>query len=76
MHPRAKKVLATGAGICHALPMFKRTYTYHYIEADKNHPHQFEKKFKKILDTLLNPDYVRAVEKIAKIYSKQNYLYN
>jgi len=59
---------------CHPASMFENTKQFN--EADKNHPHQFEKEFKKILDKLMNPEYVRAVEKIAKICSKQNYLYN
>ena len=75
MCPRAKKVLATGAGICHALSMFKITNEYKVVSSEKL-PQHLEKELKYILDKFTNPEYLRAIEKISQICSKQNYLYN
>jgi hypothetical protein len=75
MHPRAKKVLATGAGICHDLPMFKSTDEYKVVSSEKL-PQHLEKELKYILDKWLDPEYVRALKQLEKICSKQNYLYN
>jgi hypothetical protein len=54
--------------------MFKSTTTTTNIHSKL--PHEFDAELKKILDKLMNPEYVRAVEKLAEICSKQNYLYN
>jgi hypothetical protein len=55
--------------------MFKTTDQYKIVSSDKL-PQHLETELKFILDKLMNPDYVRAMEKIAQICSKQNYLYN
>jgi hypothetical protein len=70
-----KKVLANNKDICHHALMFESTTKYKIIHSNKL-PHQFEGELKKILDKLMSPEYVRAVEKLAEICSKQNYLYN
>ena len=70
-----KKVLANNKGICHRMPMFESTTKYKVVHSNKL-PHEFEGELKKILDKLMSPEYVRAVEKLAEICSKQNYLYN
>jgi hypothetical protein len=75
MRPRAKKVLATGTGICHDLSMFKSTDEYKVVSSEKL-PQHLEKELKFILDKLTDPEYVRAIENLAQICSKQNYLYN
>jgi hypothetical protein len=55
--------------------MFKTTDNYKIVSSDKL-PQHLEKELKYILDRLTNPEYLRAMEKIAQICSKQNYLYN
>lgn len=60
---------------CHLASMFKTTDQYKIVSSDKL-PQHLETELKFILDKLMNPDYVRAMEKIAQICSKQNYLYN
>lgn len=58
--------------------MFKTTKTtdqYKIVSSDKL-PQHLEAELKFILDKLMNPDYVRAMEKLAEICSKQNFLYN
>lgn len=70
-----KKVLANNKGMCHHLSMFESTTKYKIIHS-KNLANHLEDELKNILDKLTNPEYVRAMEKLAEICSKQNYLYN
>lgn len=60
---------------CHAASMFKTTDQYKVVQSDKL-PQHLEAELKNILDRMLNPEYLRAIEKLAEICSKQNYLYN
>ena len=55
--------------------MFKPTDEYKIVQSDKL-PQHLEKELKYILDKWLDPEYVRALEQLEKICSKQNYLYN
>lgn len=55
--------------------MFKTTTNYNVVSSDKL-PQHLEKELKYILDRMKNPKYLRAIEKIEQICSKQNYLYN
>lgn len=55
--------------------MFKTTDHYKIVQSDKL-PQHLEKELKYILDKLTNPEYLRAMEKLAQICSKQNFLYN
>jgi hypothetical protein len=55
--------------------MFKTTDKYKIVSSDKL-PQHLEKELKYILDKLKNPEYLRAMEKLAQICSKQNFLYN
>jgi hypothetical protein len=70
-----KKILANNKGMCHHLPMFESTTKYKIVHSNKLANH-LEDELKNILDKLTNPEYVRAMEKLAEICSKQNYLYN
>jgi hypothetical protein len=70
-----KKILANNKGMCHHLSMFESTNKYKIIHSNKLANH-LEDELKNILDKLTNPEYLRAMEKIAEICSKQNYLYN
>jgi hypothetical protein len=70
-----KKVLANIKGICHHAFMFETTTKYKVVHSN-NLPQHLEDELKNILDKLTNPDYLRAMEKLAEICSKQNYLYN
>lgn len=60
---------------CHAASMFKTTDHYKIVQSNKL-PQHLEKELKYILDKLNNPEYLRAMEKLAQICSKQNFLYN
>lgn len=60
---------------CHAASMFKSNDTYKVVQSE-NLPQHLETELKNILDRMLNPEYIRAIEKLADICSKQNYLYN
>jgi len=55
--------------------MFKSTDKYKIVKGDKIQEH-LEKELKNILDKWLDPEYLRALEQLEKICSKQNYLYN
>lgn len=55
--------------------MFKTTDHYKVVQCDKL-PQHLEGELKNILDRMLTPEYVEAIEKLAEICSKQNYLYN
>jgi hypothetical protein len=57
------------------LGMFKPTDKYKIVKSDKLQDH-LDMELKNILDMWLNPEYVRAIQKLEEIYSKQNYLYN
>jgi hypothetical protein len=60
---------------CHAAPMFKTTDKYKIVSSDKL-SNNLDQELKKLLDKWLDPEYVRALEQLEKICSKQNYLYN
>jgi len=55
--------------------MFKPTDKYKIVKSDKLAEH-LDQKLKNLLDKWLNPEYVKALEKLEEICSKQNYLYN
>ena len=59
----------------HDASMFKSTDHYKIVKSDKLEQH-LEGELKNILDKLMDPEYVAAVEKLTEICSKQNYLYN
>lgn len=56
--------------------MYKNTTTKHSIKLDATELYKFDSELKKIIDKMMNPEYIRAMEKLAEICSKQNYLYN
>ena len=70
-----KKFIDNPTSLIHDASMFKSTDHYKIVESDKLEQH-LEGELKNILDKLMNPEYVAAVEKLAEICSKQNYLYN
>jgi len=55
--------------------MFNTNDQYKVVQSE-NLPQHLESELKNILDKMLNPEYIRAMEKLAEICSKQNYLYN
>ena len=55
--------------------MFKTTDKYKIVSSDKL-SNNLDQELKKLLDKWLDPEYVRALEQLEKICSKQNYLYN
>ncbi len=70
-----KKTIDIFLPLWKTLGMFKSTDKYKIVKSDKLQDH-LDMELKNILDMWLDPEYVRAIQKLEEICSKQNYLYN